>query len=156
MPKKKQKWEPVLTPGEIDRFWSKVQRAPGKECWIWKGMPDHSGYGHFTIRGWMFSAHRTSFYVSNGNWPKGIVRHKCDNPPCVRPSHLEDGTPKENAQDTVSRGRHGRRPERIADLKAEIMALRSRVSQDRISTERVRRNLSRICEIVGIKIAEAY
>ena len=40
--------------------------------------------------------------------PKGlVVRHKCDNPPCFRLSHLELGTYSENNMDASERGHLG-------------------------------------------------
>jgi hypothetical protein len=33
------------------------------------------------------------------------VRHKCDNPTCIRPSHLERGTKADNTADVKTRGR---------------------------------------------------
>ena len=46
-------------------------------------------------------------YIQNfGEIPQGfVVRHKCDNPLCINPEHLEIGTHEENMYDMVSRGR---------------------------------------------------
>ena len=61
-------------------------------------------------------AHRVAWEIARGPIPEGhVVRHRCDNPPCVNPDHLELGTQADNVQDMVDRGRHWRhqtKPER--------------------------------------------
>jgi len=38
--------------------------------------------------------------------PEGMfVLHSCDNPECINPEHLSIGTPKENTQDMIKKGR---------------------------------------------------
>lgn len=34
-----------------------------------------------------------------------VIRHRCDNPSCINPTHLETGTPMDNVMDRVARGR---------------------------------------------------
>ncbi len=92
-----------------ERFWSMVDRSAGPDaCWIWLGakLPVYR-YGGFGItRHLIVRAHRWIFERLHGPIPAGLhVRHRCDNPPCVNPAHLELGTPRENTQDIISRGR---------------------------------------------------
>lgn len=78
-------------------------------CWVWKGVIDGKGYGAIwespQTRKYL-RAHRMSYAHAYGPIdPELKVRHKCDNPPCVRPDHLELGTQKDNIQDAARRGR---------------------------------------------------
>lgn len=53
-----------------------------------------------------FLAHRVSFELFNGHVGEGgVVMHVCDNPQCVNPEHIRDGTYKKNAREMVERGR---------------------------------------------------
>jgi hypothetical protein len=50
--------------------------------------------------------HRVVYEEKNGKIPEGmIIRHKCDNPSCINPDHLEVGTHKDNVTDRVERNR---------------------------------------------------
>ncbi len=54
-------------------------------------------------------AHRLSYYYHTGQLPNTCILHKCDNPLCVKPSHLKSGTRQENQEDMKQKGRacHG-------------------------------------------------
>lgn len=58
--------------------------------------------------------HRKVYYMHTGEWPE-VVRHKCDNPRCINPEHLEGGTHLDNMQDMVVRGR-AKQPESLGTL----------------------------------------
>jgi hypothetical protein len=88
-----------------ERFWEKVNITYPHLCWEWKAGKRGDGYGHFSYQYKTWAAHRLSFYITYNHQPP-VVRHKCDNPVCVNPLHLEAGTQKQNCQDTVERGRH--------------------------------------------------
>lgn len=81
-----------------------------KDCWGWSGAKDQKGYGIVSNRQSSKQspekAYRVSYEMTYGVIPIGkVVRHKCDNPECTNPNHLELGTQKENMQDCSRRGR---------------------------------------------------
>jgi hypothetical protein len=81
----------------------------GKEkgaCWEWKGSRPGGKYGHFSFEYKAVKAHRWIYEKIVGEIPSGLlVRHKCDNPGCVNPDHLEVGTQAENVSDMYERCR---------------------------------------------------
>ena len=98
----------VLTPAEIERFYSKIRIAG---CgMLWAGPVNNRGYGRFEIyrdgKRIRILAHRLSFMLATGEDPgPSRIRHGCDNPPCVTPDCLTPGTQADNVRDAISRGR---------------------------------------------------
>lgn len=92
------------------RFWQRVDSSAGPGvCWPWTGSLHADGYGKLRWAGANVLAHRTAYALIHGEIPAGLcIRHRCDNPPCCNPDHLEIGTWADNVMDTVSRGRHVR------------------------------------------------
>lgn len=84
-------------------FWAQVQKTDG--CWLWVGYINPKGYGNITRK--HIRVHRLSWELANGPIPEGLnVLHQCDNPICVRLSHLFLGTQNDNVQDMVAKGRN--------------------------------------------------
>lgn len=68
---------------------------------------DKDGYGKIQINGKSLRIHRLVYCLENkvSLLETEIIRHKCDNPLCFNPEHLEIGTIQENVNDRVSRKR---------------------------------------------------
>lgn len=92
---------------EEERFWSKVDISDPSQCWAWKGSTKGTtGYGYLKFQGRRRGAHVVSWMIQNGRDTSLLILHSCDNRWCVNPSHLREGTHKENTQDMMQRGRH--------------------------------------------------
>lgn len=93
---------------KIEEFRSRIMDL-SSGCWRWSGATDALGYGNLKIQGLRVLAHRFSFAVFNCREPQKFVCHKCDNPNCVNPDHLFEGSQTDNMHDCSVKGRFGDR-----------------------------------------------
>jgi hypothetical protein len=88
----------------LEKFWARVDKSG--ECWVWTGSKKTLGYGLVCYRGQLRTAHRVAYEIFVGPLRDGLfVCHSCDNPPCVNPAHLWQGTASDNTRDAMSKGR---------------------------------------------------
>lgn len=92
-----------------ERLMEKTTKDETTGCWNFGGcIANQGGHRNFSYspedgRGEQY-AHRASYRLFTGPIPEGLsVRHKCDNPACANPDHLELGTHQQNMSDKALR-----------------------------------------------------
>lgn len=104
-----------------ERLKRDIKVNPATGCWEWHGPLNEKGYGRIfvtvdsvdeygspcRVRKHPY-VHRVMLAMKLGRplEENELARHKCDNPRCCNPDHLEPGTVWDNVQDAVQRGRH--------------------------------------------------
>lgn len=89
-------------------FAQRVDTSAGPNgCWPWLGEHDADGYGRARVDGRRVGAHRLALEQKLGRplAPGMCACHTCDNPDCVNPAHLFEGTRADNNHDMVAKGR---------------------------------------------------
>lgn len=90
----------------IRKIWERCERDPETGCWNWTGFKDALGYGRMgasSFRKTPMQPYRVAYQLFVGEIPDGKhLHHKCHNPSCCNPDHLEPLTPAEH-----SRAHHG-------------------------------------------------
>lgn len=97
---------PELTPQQIERFWSYINKTTN--CWLWTGTTTgRYTRAAFCVANNMYYAARLMYFLHTGDDPQvKRVCHTCDNVICVNPAHLWLGSPTENNHDRDAKGRH--------------------------------------------------
>ena len=104
---------PKTDPSEVSdeiKLWMRTGYADPRsnDCMRWYGATLSTGYGQMhDSTGKLRYAHIMMYeHTRKTKVPKGmVIRHLCNNPNCVRPSHLEIGTYSQNAADKRESGR---------------------------------------------------
>lgn len=93
-------------------------------CWLCTTLAkDHGKYVKIFFNGTNTRLHRVVYKVFIGSVPDDkVIRHKCDNPGCCNPDHLELGTALDNARDMVLRGRVNKIHKLLSDNEKKAIA----------------------------------
>lgn len=86
-----------------------MKNGDRSQCWPWKGAINQSdGRPYFSVNGRRRTAYALVLELVYGA-PQGrqVARHKCDNPVCCNPNHLQWGSQQDNLDDMKKRQRHG-------------------------------------------------
>lgn len=118
-------------------FWQRVDTSAGLNgCWPWTGIGRPDGYGRLEA---IVDGHRVNLRASRVSLELALGRpladgmyacHTCDNPPCVNPAHLYEGSPTRNMRDAVERGRIaiGERHGSVRLTEGAVVEIRARVA----------------------------
>jgi hypothetical protein len=129
------------------------------DCRVWTSRTDKDGYGVLTIgsrtdntRKVGYRASKAAYEAYNGEVPEGmLVRHTCDNRPCINHDHLIAGTVADNSKDMLERGRSNKEPKTV-EHRARISASKTGSKIKRISKETKNDIIEKLMS--GINIAE--
>ncbi len=93
-------------------------------CWLCTTLSkDHDGYVYIHYGKINTRLHRVVYKVFIGHVTVNeLVRHKCDNPGCCNPDHLQVGTAKDNSLDMVERGRVNKKRVKLSTKKKKAIA----------------------------------
>lgn len=131
-----------------ERFEAKYIPEPNSGCWLWFGANNKQGYGTFWCDGKSHKAHRVSYQLERGDLqPHLDLLHRCDNPCCVNPEHLKQGTTRDNVLDMWAKNRGTRS---VGERNGNSRLLRAGVERIRDMAE-LGYEFSYIAQRVGIE-----
>ena len=93
-----------------EKFWARLRMLSPTSCWEWTGSCRGGGYGQVRWHGKYIATHQLAAMLSGIEVTnsKPHILHHCDNKICCNPSHLYAGSPQQNSNDSVERGRQPR------------------------------------------------
>lgn len=149
-----------ITSQQEKEFWENVDVIDDLDsCWPWLGTTKN-GYGVFPVGGidgfyeeWCLT-HRISYFIQEAYIDSElVVCHLCDNPPCVRPSHLVLGTPAENTRQMFERRRDRfSRDKRV--LWAEALYIKHMINRTIATIEGERKRIMYARSISQVRLSE--
>lgn len=99
----------VMRPQNITEAMNMATMLAKSECAEHQLKTRGPGYGYLQHEGAQVLAHRLAYCQANDLDMSAIdglvVRHRCDNPRCINPDHLDIGSQADNIADKVLRGR---------------------------------------------------
>lgn len=114
------------------RGWDVTERG----CWELRGAAHRQGYKRLKVNYRNKYAHRLAYETWVGVLSDDeIVRHRCDNPPCINPKHLLPGTQKHNTADREerNRGNHAKGERNAAAVMTWAKVAELRANPNRLS-----------------------
>ncbi len=127
-----------LTDAATARYFSRVIKNLGDECWGWSLPANGDGYVRFSVGGSSYLGHKYSWVLHNGPIPGNLyVLHTCDNRACSNPAHLFLGTQRDNIEDMIAKGRspdqRGDANPKAALSTEDVLAIRARLEAGEVN-----------------------
>lgn len=89
----------------IKRMIEDFRASPTNECVEWPfACAPTDGYGRVWTGQKLVTAHRLAYELYHGSPATQCVLHDCDNPKCINPLHLHDGSRQQNLREYAERG----------------------------------------------------
>jgi hypothetical protein len=130
-------------------------------CHVWNACRTKDGYGLVRFAKKTELAHRVAFLLHNQRWPDSCALHHCDNPSCVNPEHLFEGTQLDNIADRGAKRRQSRGEAHGASVRQSIKpgARRGERNARSLLTENdvrdIRANYA-LCRVTQKELGERY
>ena len=129
---------------DIQALRGKFSAVPtAKGCIEWRLYRNSAGYGHVRVRSKLWLVHRFVYTKFFGEIPEGlIVMHRCDNPSCINPEHLNLGSHLLNVLDKEAKGRgnQGSANPRAKLTDLQVEAIRERYAKGNVSLAQLGRD----------------